>query len=78
MSTGKKPSLNVQDVDNNSNIRIDSSRAEVKSGIITEGDSKSRQRGGKNRSSSGEYDNIKKKKVLQKIDILYLNPCIYS
>lgn len=77
MSTGKKPSLNVQDVDNNSNIRIDSSRAEVKSGIITEGDSKSRQRSGKNRSSSGEYDNIKKP-VLQKIDILYLNPCIYS
>lgn len=47
------PEFNVQDVDANQNIRIDSSRAQLKSGIITEGDSKSRQTPGKSRPSSG-------------------------
>lgn len=49
------PEFNVQDVDANQNIRIDSSRTQLKSGIITEGDSKSRQKSGKSRPSSGKY-----------------------
>lgn len=49
------PELNDQDVDANQNIRLNSSKAEVKSGIITEGESKSRQKSGQSRLSSGEY-----------------------
>lgn len=49
------PEFNVQDVDANQNNRIDSSRTQLKSGIITEGDSKSRQKSGKSRPSSGKY-----------------------
>ena len=49
------PEFNVQDVDANENIRIDSSRTQLQSGIITEGDSKSRQKSGKSRPSSGKY-----------------------
>lgn len=49
------PEFNVQDVDANENIRIDSSTTQLKSGIITEGDSKSRQKSGKSRPSSGKY-----------------------
>ena len=49
------PEFNVEDVDANQNIRIDSSRNQLKSGIITEGDSKSRQKSGKSRPSSGKY-----------------------
>lgn len=49
------PEFNVQDVDANQNNRIDSSRTQLKSGIITEGDSKSTQKSGKSRPSSGKY-----------------------
>ena len=49
------PEFNVEDVDANQNIRIDSSRTQLKSGIITEGDSKSGQKSGKSRPSSGKY-----------------------
>ena len=49
------PALNVQDVDVNQNVRMDSSKTELKSGIITEGDSKSRQKSGRSQRSSGEY-----------------------
>lgn len=53
------PTLNVQDVDVNQNIRensskISSAQGELKSGIITEGDSKSPQSARSGRSS-GEY-----------------------
>ena len=53
------PTLNVQDVDVNENILTNSSKrssaqGELKSGIITESDSKSRQKSGKSRLSSGE------------------------
>ena len=49
------PALNVRDVDANQNVRMDSSKTELKSGIITEGDSKSRQKSGRSQRSSGEY-----------------------
>ena len=63
IATQSVPAFNVQDVDANQNIRIDSSQAEVKEGIITEGDSKkSRQKSGRSRLSSGEYDDILKSK----------------
>lgn len=62
LTTQSVPAFNVQDVDANQNIRIDNSRAEVKEGIITEGDSKSRQKSGRSRLSSGEYDDILKSK----------------
>lgn len=62
IATQSVPAFKVQDVDANQNIRIDSSRTEVKEGIITEGDSKSRQKSGRSRLSSGEYDNILKSK----------------
>lgn len=57
------PTLNVQDVDANENIIENSSKAssaqgELKSGIITESDSKSRQRSGKSRNSSGECSKL--------------------
>ena len=45
------PALKAQDADANQNIMVESSKAEVKSGIITEGDSKGRQKSGR---SSGE------------------------
>lgn len=48
-------SVPEQDVDANQNKRLNSSKAEVKSGIITEGESKSRQKSGQSRLSSGEY-----------------------
>ena len=55
------PTLNVQDADHdaNENIIVDSSERDsgnikLKSGIITERDSKNRQRSGRSRNSSGE------------------------
>ena len=55
------PTLHVQDADHdaNKNIIADSSERgsahmKLKSGIITEGDSKSQQRSGRSRNSSGE------------------------
>ena len=56
------PTLNVQEVaDSNQNVTaISSTRSsaqiERKSGIITEGDSESRQRSGRSRLSSGESE----------------------
>lgn len=55
------PTLNVQDADHDAkeNIILDNPKKggtniRLKSGIITEGDSKSRQRSGRSRNSSGE------------------------
>lgn len=65
------PTLNVRDVDHdaNENIISDSSErsnahVELKSGIITEGDSKSRQRSGRSRNSSGEYSKLQSRCVM--------------
>ena len=60
IGTQSVPAFNVQDVDVNQNIRIDSSRTEVKACIITEGDSKIRQKSGRSRLSSGEYSGTMK------------------
>lgn len=57
------PTFNVQDVDANENIMANSSKrssaqGELKSGIITESDSKSRQRSGRSQRSSGECSKL--------------------
>ena len=55
------PTLNVQDAEHEANENIMANSSErgsehmkLKSGIITEGDSKNRQRSGRNRNSSGK------------------------
>lgn len=60
------PTLSVQDAEHKANENImgnsserGSAQMKLKSGIITEGDSKRRQRSGRNRNSSGKrYSNV--------------------